>query len=187
MVRGQGQRLQSEGSGDRGPRGWVACSGARRSRWRSPRVPAFLDRSWVKSCRQAWSRSRRRGGADPKGMVSGRGAGTQRPAGEGLGPAAWPRRPGVGYEGRGGETTGPHLLPTVSGEHSHSYNSPVRGKGPCSELPTNRVRLPPRARAQPGPTWLPPLGQVQRRLGGPGEEPEPEPKRDPPYLSRIGS
>lgn len=45
----------------------------------------------------------------------------------------------------------------------------------------------PRPRAQTGPTSLAPLGQGQRRLRGPGEEPEPEPREDPPYLSRIGS
>lgn len=72
-------------------------------------------------------------------------------------------------------------------QNSSFQNSSLHGlresEGARFEVPTRRVCLPHNPHVtstQPRPTSLPQLGQGERRLGGRGKEPEPEPREDLP-------
>lgn len=147
---------------------------------------ALEDRGWVPSCCRACGRSGGIGGAEPKGMVSGRGAGVlkgqrRKARGSGLEPAGW--RAGRGGPGSGSQ--GPMCPPPGSGEQSHNLRLPERWKEPCSACPRKHVYLPPCPRAQPEPTSLPPLGQGQRCLAEPGRSRSRNPERTHPTFPGL--
>ena len=82
-----------------GPRGWVVCSGAESE---SEGTSVLEHRSWVQTCRRAWGRSRgRKGEADPKGMVSGSGAGLLKGQQKGEKVGAWGQQPSRASRGNG--------------------------------------------------------------------------------------
>lgn len=138
--------LQSEVSGDRGPRGWVVRWGWGEAE--SEGTSALEDRGWVPSCCRACGRRGGIGGAEPKGMVSGRGAGVlkgqrRRARGSGLEPAGWRAGrggPGSGSQGPMCPPLGPGSKATTSGFRRDGRSHAQRPRENMSTSP--RVRGP---------------------------------------------
>lgn len=95
------------------------------SLWRSPRVQAFWRAGAGLSSRWAWDQGSGRGGSDPKGVVSGSGAGVLKGQQEKdrrvrAGASSLARGPGEGYRDRSGGNHRAPFATTAYGEQSNS-------------------------------------------------------------------
>lgn len=148
-------------------------SGEGRGKLEESGYSVLEGRSWVQRGREAWSWRWKSTRSDPKGTLFGRSR-------------EWSKA-----NSKGGRVA---RLGQDHGEGTHSPRRPLEPAKPNSSfqaiceseaaaLQAPRASRPPPPHvtsAQPRPTSLPLLGQGQRRLGGRGKEPEPEPRKDQP-------
>lgn len=152
-VRDRGGSKESEGqrrwSGDRARTLQSRCQGTAAQEAESEGPSALGDRGWVRGCCRAWGRGGGElGGADPKGMVSARGAGVLKGQQE-KGPRV---RAGAGRGGQGSGSQGPLCPHWVRGAKPQRPASRRDGRS-HAQSPRETMPAAPRVR---GPNPNPP-------------------------------
>lgn len=171
------RNLRWSGNGDRGcsrlQRGWL--SGEDRGKLEESGSSFPKGRSWVWSCRWALGLEVKEHRGDPKGTVCGRDMEWSKANSKGG------RVVRLGHPRTQRGTQRRDTRPSEAAEQNGSFQALRESEEAALGAPRASRPPPPNVTStQQRPTSLPQLGQGQRRLGGRGKEPEPEPGEDPP-------